>query len=77
MVWVGTSGGVVRYDTKTTAYKLYDNKNGLLSNGIFWVGRIRGRLAAGTMAEACRCSTRRPARGRPSTSRTASATPFV
>jgi ligand-binding sensor domain-containing protein len=48
VVWVGTSGGVVRYDTKTTAYKLYDNKNGLLSNGIFWVGRIRGRLAAGT-----------------------------
>ena len=48
VVWVGTSGGVVRYDTKTAAYKLYDNKNGLLSNGIFWVGRIRGRLAAGT-----------------------------
>jgi len=48
VVWVGTSGGVVRYDTKTAAYKLYDNKNGLLSNGVFWVGRIRGRLAAGT-----------------------------
>jgi len=48
VVWVGTSGGVVRYDSRTAAYKLYDNKNGLLSNGIFWVGRIRGRLAAGT-----------------------------
>jgi ligand-binding sensor domain-containing protein len=48
VVWVGTSGGVVRYDTRTAAYKLYDNKNGLLSNGVFWVGRVRGRLAAGT-----------------------------
>lgn len=48
VVWVGTSGGVVRYDTKTQDYKLYDNKNGLLSNGVFWVGRIRGKLAAGT-----------------------------
>jgi ligand-binding sensor domain-containing protein len=48
VVWVGTSGGVVRYDTRTQDYKLYDNKNGLLSNGVFWVGRIRGKLAAGT-----------------------------
>jgi ligand-binding sensor domain-containing protein len=48
VVWVGTSGGVVRYDTKTEAYKLYDNKNGLLSNGVFWVGRLRGRITVGT-----------------------------
>src|SRR6185436_11658958 len=48
VAWVGTSGGVVRYDTKTDEYKLYDNKNGLLSNGVFYVGRIKGRLAAGT-----------------------------
>src|SRR5262249_10186701 len=47
VVWVGTSGGVVRYDTKTEAYKLYDNKNGLLSNGVFWVGRLRGRITVG------------------------------
>src|SRR3954453_15678244 len=40
VVWVGPSGGVVRYDTKTEAYKLYDNKNGPLSNGVFWVGRL-------------------------------------
>ena len=27
---------------------VFDNKNGLLSNGVFGVGRIRGKLAAGT-----------------------------
>jgi len=48
IVWVGTSGGVVRYDTKTEEYRLYDNKTGLLSNGVFYVGRIKGRLTVGT-----------------------------
>ncbi len=48
LVWVGTSGGVVRYDTRTDAYKLYDTQSGLLSNGVFWVGRIGGRIALGT-----------------------------
>src|SRR3954464_186636 len=48
VVWVGTSGGGGRYDTKTEAYKLYDNKTGLLSNGVFWVGRLRGRITVGT-----------------------------
>lgn len=48
VVWVGTSGGAVRYDTRTDEYKLYDVKSGLLSNGIFYVGRLRDRLALGT-----------------------------
>lgn len=48
VVWVGTSGGVIRYDTSTDEFKLYDNKNGLLSNGMFYVGRIDGRLSVGT-----------------------------
>jgi ligand-binding sensor domain-containing protein len=48
VVWVGTSGGVVRYDTKTDAYRVFDNRNGLLSNGIFYVGRIKGQLTVGT-----------------------------
>jgi ligand-binding sensor domain-containing protein len=48
LVWVGTSGGLVRYDTRTDNYKLYDVKSGLLSNGVFYVGRIKGRLAVGT-----------------------------
>jgi len=48
VMWVGTSGGVVRYDVVTNDYKLYDAHNGLLSNGIFYVGRVQGRIAVGT-----------------------------
>jgi ligand-binding sensor domain-containing protein len=47
-VWVGTSGGVVRYDTRSDEYKLFDVKSGLLSNGVFYVGRLGSRLAVGT-----------------------------
>lgn len=48
VVWVGTSGGVVRYDGTNDSYRLYDNTNGLLSNGVFYVGRIQGKLTIGT-----------------------------
>ena len=48
LLWVGTSGGLVRYDTKTEDFKLYDIQSGLLSNGIFHVSRLRGKLAVGT-----------------------------
>jgi len=48
VTWVGTSGGAVRYDIRTDEYKLYDIKSGLLSNGVFYVGRLQGRLALGT-----------------------------
>lgn len=48
VIWVGTSGGLVRYDTATDEYKLYDARNGLLSNGVFYVGRLQGRIAVGT-----------------------------
>lgn len=47
-IWVGTSGGAVRYDTKTDQYKLFDTKSGLLSNGVFYVGRLGDRTAIGT-----------------------------
>jgi ligand-binding sensor domain-containing protein len=47
-VWVGTSGGAVRYDTKSDEYKLYDTKSGLLSNGVFYVGRVGERIGLGT-----------------------------
>lgn len=47
-VWVGTSGGAVRYDTRTDEYKLFDIKSGLLSNGVFYVGRLGDRIAVGT-----------------------------
>lgn len=48
VVWVGTSGGVVRYDTAKDDYKVFDARNGLLSNGIFFVGKIQGRITVGT-----------------------------
>lgn len=48
-VWVGTSGGVVRYDTERDDYQMYNNRNsGLLSNGIFHVSRLDHRIAIGT-----------------------------
>ena len=48
VVWVGTSGGVIRYDTKTDQHKLYDVGSGLLANGVFHLSKIGGRLAVGT-----------------------------
>ncbi|MBK8766946.1 MAG: regulator [Burkholderiaceae bacterium] len=48
MMWVATSGGVIRYDTTTDDYKLFDARNGLLSNGVFYVGRLQGKLTVGT-----------------------------
>lgn len=48
-VWVGTSGGVIRYDLKTNDYKLYDVNNGsLISNGIFHISEVRGKIMIGT-----------------------------
>jgi ligand-binding sensor domain-containing protein len=47
-IWVGTSGGAVRYDTRTDEYKLFDVKSGLLSNGIFYVGKLDERIVLGT-----------------------------
>lgn len=48
VMWVGTSGGVIRYNIKTDEYKLYDSRNGLLANGIFYVGKIDNDVAIGT-----------------------------
>lgn len=48
VLWVGTSGGAIRYDTRKDEFKLFDAKSGLLSNGIFHVSRIKGRMAFGT-----------------------------
>jgi ligand-binding sensor domain-containing protein len=47
-VWVATSGGVIRYDTDSDKYRLFDAQSGLLSNGVFYVGRIGGRITVGT-----------------------------
>lgn len=48
VLWVATSGGLIRYDTGTDQFRLFDNQNGLLSNGIFHVGKLGGRIVAGT-----------------------------
>lgn len=47
-VWVATSGGVIRYDTDSDKFRLFDAQSGLLSNGVFYVGRVGGRITVGT-----------------------------
>ena len=48
-VWVGTSGGAIRYDLKTDNYDHYDVNNGsLLSNGVFHVSKVRDNIVVGT-----------------------------
>ncbi|HFQ91501.1 MAG TPA: regulator [Chromatiales bacterium] len=47
--WIATSGGVIRYDTRSDSHKVFDNKlDGLLSNGIFHVSKIDGKIIVGT-----------------------------
>jgi ligand-binding sensor domain-containing protein len=47
-MWVGTSGGVVRYDTEKDDHKLYDVRSGLLSNGVFHISMLGNKLMVGT-----------------------------
>ncbi len=47
-MWIGTSGGVVRYDIEVDDYKLYDVRAGLLSNGIFHLSRLGDEIVVGT-----------------------------
>lgn len=48
LVWIGTSGGTIRYDTSDDTFKIFDSSNGLLSNGAFFVGKIKGKITVGT-----------------------------
>ncbi len=48
VMWLGTSGGMVRYDTAGREFKTYDTRNGLLANGILYLGKLQGRIVAGT-----------------------------
>ena len=48
LIWIGTGGGVIRYNFATQEHKLFDVRSGLLSNGVFHLGKIDGRLAVGT-----------------------------
>ena len=47
-LWVGTSGGVIRYLPGQDDYRLYDNRSGLLANGVFRIAKLNGKLAVGT-----------------------------
>ena len=47
-LWLATSGGVVRYDTSVDEYLLYDHRHGLLSKGVFYVGKLKDRVVVGT-----------------------------
>lgn len=47
--WIGTSGGVIRYDTSNDTYKVFDNRvDGILSNGIFHVSKLDDKIVVGT-----------------------------
>ncbi len=48
VMWLGTSGGMVRYDTVTREFKTYDERNGPRSNGILHLGKLRGKISVGT-----------------------------
>lgn len=49
ILWVGTSEGVVRHDTETDKYEIFNNKNSsLISNGIFHLNKIGDILFVGT-----------------------------
>jgi ligand-binding sensor domain-containing protein len=47
-VWIGTSGGVIRYDVPSGEHRLFDVRTGLLSNGVFHLSKLGQRLAVGT-----------------------------
>ena len=47
-LWVGTSGGVILYDTEKDNHRLFDVRAGLLSNGIFHLSKYGERLMVGT-----------------------------
>ncbi len=49
VVWVGTSGGVIRYHIGEDDYQLYNIDSGsLLSNGVFHLAKLGDRLLVGT-----------------------------
>ena len=48
ITWIGTSGGLIRYDATADAHTTYDNRTGLLSNGVFDVGRLGDEIWVGT-----------------------------
>ncbi len=46
--WIGTSGGLIRYDMVRDKYHTYDNASGLLSNGVFSLAKMGQEIWVGT-----------------------------
>ncbi len=46
--WIGTSGGLIKFLPKTGDHKVYDNRSGLLSNGVFYLGKFDREVWVGT-----------------------------
>lgn len=48
-IWIGSSAGLVKYTPEIDDYEFFNNRNGLIANGVFAVARLPdGRLAVGT-----------------------------
>jgi len=48
VVWVGTSGGVIRYNTATDEFRHFSTTMGLIANGVFHLSRWHNKIAIGT-----------------------------
>jgi len=49
LVWIGTSGGVVRYDTRNDQHQMFNVESGsLISNGVFHVSKLGNEIVVGT-----------------------------
>ncbi len=49
LIWLATSGGVIRYDSRSDNYRVFDNTvAGILSNGIFHVGKLNDLILVGS-----------------------------
>jgi len=48
VTWLGTSGGLIEFHRDSGKHTIYSNRTGLLSNGIFHVGKIGGEIWVGT-----------------------------
>jgi len=48
IMWVGTTMGLVRYDTGSGEHRYYDKRDGLPSDAILYAGKYGGRLMLGT-----------------------------
>lgn len=48
LIWVATSGGLIRYDSRSDEYRLFDTRSGLRSNSIVHVGKLKDRVVVGS-----------------------------